>query len=162
MVIGSLKPVVLLPAALFTGLNVEQLDAIVAHELVHVRRHDYLVNLLQNVVETFFYHPAVAWASNRIRIEREHCCDDGALIVSGGLQDYAHALAALAELRHNPALGVAATGGSVAERIRRLAAASASDERLTTSTPLPMLLLLLTALGAPCHDNRCHPGSTEK
>jgi beta-lactamase regulating signal transducer with metallopeptidase domain len=149
MVIGWLKPAVILPAGLITGLSPEQLEAILAHELIHIRRHDYLVNLLQNVVETLlFYHPAVAWVSKRIRVEREHCCDDAALLVSGGVLDYARALAALAELRRSPALGVAATGGSVVERIRRLSAASASDARRTTSTPLPTLLLLLTVLGA--------------
>ncbi len=79
MVIGWLKPVVLIPAGLVTGLTSAQLEAILAHELTHIRRHDYLINLVQNVLETvFFYHPAVAWVSSRIRIEREHCCDDAA------------------------------------------------------------------------------------
>jgi len=148
MVIGSLKPVVLLPAALLTGLNAEQLEAILAHELVHIRRHDYLLNLLQNVVETvFFYHPAVAWVSGRIRIEREHCCDDAALLVCGGVLNYARALAALAQLRQSPALGIAATGGSVVERIRRLAGAS-TDAPGKAPTPLATLFLLLAALSA--------------
>jgi beta-lactamase regulating signal transducer with metallopeptidase domain len=148
MVIGALEPLVLLPAALFTGLSTEQVEAIIAHELVHIRRHDYLVNLLQNVVETlFFYHPAVAWVSGRIRVEREHCCDDAALVACGGVLDYARALAALAELRRVPALGVAATGGSVADRIRRLGGASADPSR-KAPTPLATLLLLLAALGS--------------
>jgi len=70
-VIGFLKPVVLLPASALGGLAPHQLEAILAHELAHIRRHDYLVNLLQTLVETvLFYHPAVWWLSRRIRIER--------------------------------------------------------------------------------------------
>ena len=76
-VIGSLRPVVLLPVSALAGMSPSQLDAILAHELAHIRRHDYLVNLLQTLVETLlFYHPAVWWLSRRIRIERENCCDD--------------------------------------------------------------------------------------
>ena len=122
MVIGWLKPVVLVPAGLLTGLSTEQLEALLAHELAHIRRHDYLVNLLQNAVETLlFYHPAVWWVSGQIRKEREHCCDDLAAACGGALE-YARALTALAELRQSsPALGLAANGGSLLARIRRLA-----------------------------------------
>ncbi len=148
MVIGWLKPVVLVPAGLVAGLSAAQLEAILAHELIHIRRHDYLVNLVQNVVETvFFYHPAVAWVSNRIRVEREHCCDDAASLACGGTLDYARALAALAELPQRPVLGVAATGGSLVERIRRLAEAAIVPSRRRTSTAVPILFLLLAALG---------------
>ena len=72
-VVGWLRPVILLPASALAGLSPAQLEAVIAHELAHVRRHDYLVNLLQTVVETLFYHPAVWWLSHRIRIERENC-----------------------------------------------------------------------------------------
>ena len=83
-VIGWLKPVVLLPASALAGLAPQQLEAILAHELAHIRRHDYLVNLLQTLVETLlFYHPAVWWLSRRIRIERENCCDDLAVSLCG-------------------------------------------------------------------------------
>ncbi len=80
VMVGWLKPVVLLPAAAMSGLTIQQIEALLAHELAHVRRHDYLVNLLQSVVETLlFYHPAVWWMSRQVRAEREHCCDDLAL-----------------------------------------------------------------------------------
>src|SRR2546422_656218 len=83
-VIGWLRPVILLPASALTGLTPLQLDALVAHELAHVRRYDYLVNLIQSVIETLlFYHPAVWWASQQVREEREHCCDDLAVVVCG-------------------------------------------------------------------------------
>src|SRR5438034_11106483 len=76
-VLGWVRPVILLPASALTGLTPLQLDALLAHELAHVRRYDYLVNLIQSVIETLlFYHPAVWWISGRMRQEREHCCDD--------------------------------------------------------------------------------------
>ena len=83
-VVGWLRPVILLPAATLSGLTPEQLEAMLAHELAHIRRHDYLVNWLQMLVETLlFYHPAVWWISRRIRHERELCCDDLAVSACG-------------------------------------------------------------------------------
>ncbi len=122
VVIGWLKPVVLLPASLLAGMPAAQLEAVLAHELAHVRRHDYLVNLLQTLLETlFFYHPAVWWVSAQLRQEREHCCDDIAASLHGDTLGYARALTALEELRALPAVGVSAAGGSLLQRIRRLA-----------------------------------------
>lgn len=121
-VIGWLRPVVLMPAALTTGLTIPQLEAILAHELAHIRRHDYLVNLLQALVETLlFYHPAVWWISRQARQEREHCCDDVAVRACGDRKLYAGALMALEEHRAL-ALLPAATGGDLLARIRRIAA----------------------------------------
>ena len=122
VVIGWLRPVVLLPVAAMAGLTPEQVHAILAHELAHVRRHDAAANLLQAVAETLlFYHPAVWWVSSRIRTEREHCCDDVALEVSGDALGYASALAELESRRAGePALVLAATGGSLVERVRRV------------------------------------------
>src|SRR5207245_11316893 len=77
--IGWLRPVVLLPASTLAGLSPAQLEALLAHELAHVRRLDYLVNLGQTTAETLlFYHPAVWWVSHRMPVERAHCCDDAA------------------------------------------------------------------------------------
>ena len=121
-VIGWLRPVVLMPASALAGLSPEQLQAILAHELAHIRRHDYLVNLLQTLVETLlFYHPAVWWLSRRIRAEREHCCDDLAVSLCGDPYTYARALADLEGLRApSVPLALAATGGSLLGRVRRL------------------------------------------
>jgi beta-lactamase regulating signal transducer with metallopeptidase domain len=121
-VIGWLKPMVLLPASAFVGLTPAQLELILAHELAHVRRHDYLVNLMQTAVETLlFYHPAVWWVSRRMRIERENCCDDLAVAAGGDAVSYARALAHLETLRAPlPAAAMAATGGSLLQRISRL------------------------------------------
>jgi beta-lactamase regulating signal transducer with metallopeptidase domain len=125
MVVGWLRPVVLVPASALTGLPPSQLAAILAHELAHVRRHDYLVNLLQAAVETLlFYHPAVWWASAQARRERENCCDDLAVLVCGDRLGYARALANLEGLRApSSPLVLAASGGSLVERIRRLVGA---------------------------------------
>ena len=121
-VIGWLRPVILLPASALTGLTAQQLEAILAHELAHIRRYDYLVNLLQTAVETLlFYHPAVWWVSKQVRLEREHCCDDLAVAVQGNALAYARALAELETLRDSgPQLALAANGGSLLSRIERL------------------------------------------
>jgi beta-lactamase regulating signal transducer with metallopeptidase domain len=122
IVVGWLQPVVLIPASVVTGLPPHQLAAVLAHELAHVRRHDYLVNLLQTAVETLlFYHPAVWWVSAQVRRERENCCDDLAVAVCGDRLSYARALANLEGLRAPASpLVLAASGGSLVERIRRL------------------------------------------
>ena len=125
-VIGWLRPVLLVPASALTGLDPRQLEMLLAHELAHVRRHDYLVNILQMLVETMlFYHPATWWVSRRMRAEREHCCDDVAIDLCGGdARLYARTLLELEELRAEPVLAVAASGGVLAARVRRLLAPS--------------------------------------
>lgn len=121
-VIGWLSPVVLIPVTLLNGLTIAQLEAILAHELAHIRRHDYLINLIQVVIETLlFYHPAAWWISRQVRETREHCCDDLAVQVAGNPADYARALLALEESRVL-ALLPAATGGDLLSRVRRLVA----------------------------------------
>ncbi len=121
-VIGWLRPVILLPAATLMGLTTLQLEAILAHEIGHIKRYDYLVNMLQMVVETLlFYHPAVWWTSKRIRIERELCCDDLAVRFSGNALRYARALTTLEKLRMRaPSIVMASTGGPLLYRIQRL------------------------------------------
>lgn len=128
-VIGWMKPVILLPIVALSGLSPMQIDAILAHELAHVRRHDFLVNLLQTFAETIlFYHPAVWWVSARIRAEREHCCDVVALSVCGDAVSYAEALIELESWRTaHSRLAVAATGGRLLTRVRRLLGAPADD-----------------------------------
>ena len=84
------RPIVLLPISLFTHLSDEQIEVILLHELAHIKRQDYLVNLLQSCMEVlFFYHPLIWWISKQVRLEREHCCDDRGM-----------------NLRHNPMLYV--------------------------------------------------------
>ena len=84
-VTGWLRPTVLIPAKGWSRLAVQQLEALLAHEIAHIRRHDYLVNICQVCIETvLFFHPAVWWVSKRIRTERENCCDDMAVTLCGG------------------------------------------------------------------------------
>ncbi len=125
--LGWLRPMILLPVSAVTGLPPRQLEAVLAHELAHIRRYDYLVNFVQSVIEVLlFYHPAVWWLSGRVRVEREQCCDDLAVGASGDALSLARALARLEELRARPAaLAVAAGGGTLLPRIRRLLAAPA-------------------------------------
>jgi len=152
MVVGWLRPVILMPAAALTGLPLEQVQALLAHELAHIFRHDYLVNILQNVAEALlFYHPAVWWVSGQIRTERELCCDDLAVAACGDALTYAYALADLDSGRRsrlNAAL--AADGGSLLQRLRRLAGES---EALSHNLPGPgtawaLSLLWLAGIGA--------------
>jgi len=130
-VIGWLRPVVLLPSSALAGLAPQQLEAILAHEIAHIRRHDYVVNLLQTLVETLlFYHPAVWWLSHRIRVERENCCDDLAVDLCGDPYAYARALADLEQMRGAEGrLVLAATGGSLVHRVRRVLGASSHAGR---------------------------------
>jgi len=127
VVVGWLRPVVLWPLAALTGMPPDQIDAILAHELAHVRRHDVFVNLLQSCIETlFFHHPAAWWISAQVRAEREHCADDLAIRVldagrGGAAISYARALVALEERRrHRATLAVAADGGSLVDRVGRI------------------------------------------
>ena len=126
--IGWLKPVVLLPVTAITGLDAEQLKAIFAHELAHILRHDFALNVLQRSAEALlFYHPAVWWLSRRIRTEREHCCDDVALQLCGDRLVYAQALVRLEQARATPSnLAVAAAGSSLPQRVRRVLGGEAS------------------------------------
>jgi beta-lactamase regulating signal transducer with metallopeptidase domain len=120
--LGCLRAVILLPAGCLTGLTPAQLEVVLLHELIHIRRYDYWANLLQMLVETLlFYHPAVWWVSRRMRQEREHCCDDLAVELSGDRTGYVRALASLESLRGVSAeMGIAASGGSLLARARRL------------------------------------------
>ncbi|NQY36898.1 MAG: M56 family metallopeptidase [Alteromonadaceae bacterium] len=130
MAIGWLKPVVLIPASMITGLTPTQLDMLILHELAHIRRHDYLMNFLQTLIEILlFFHPAVQWVSNQMRNEREYCSDDIAVQNCGDPLAYAHTLADTAALcrkhqkQHNhsiPNMAMAASGGDLKQRVLRL------------------------------------------
>jgi TonB family protein len=145
-VIGWLRPIILLPASALAGLSPVELEAILAHELAHVRRGDYFVNVIQCVVEVLlFYHPAVWWVSGQIRREREHCCDDIAASLSPDRVTYARALASLEELRGEaPRLAMAASGSDLLNRIRRLVEpGSASGPRWSGGFMMGVVLTVL-------------------
>ena len=144
MLIGWIKPVILLPLSMLSGFSTHQIELIIAHELGHVRRWDYLANLVQVVIEVLlFYHPVVHWISRDVRNARENCCDDLVLsLAQGNPIAYARALANLEELRHDldvvaPALG--ANGGVLLARIRRIVGVEGRDP-LPRNNAWPILL----------------------
>ncbi len=168
-VIGWFRPVVLLPAAAILHLTPEQLEAILAHELAHLRRYDDVLNIAQAVMETLlFYHPVVWWISGRIRHERELCCDDLAVRASGNALCYARALASLERLRiGHSGLALAALGNSESSleyRIHRIVEASTSEAR---PSALPGIMALALAAGCmavysvPVHGSAPPPPQVE-
>ncbi len=101
IVIGHLKPMILFPIGAINRLNTSEVEAILAHELAHVMRHDYFFNILQSVIEALFYfHPAVWWLSSQIRTERENCCDDIAISLCGNAVTYAKSLVSVQEMAY--------------------------------------------------------------
>jgi beta-lactamase regulating signal transducer with metallopeptidase domain len=156
--IGWLRPAVLLPVTALTGLSEGQLCAVLSHELAHIRRHDFLVNLVQCGVESIlFYHPAVWWISARIRTEREHCCDDLAVQVSGDSSIYAEALMELERFRvpdTDPA--VAATGGNLTRRIHRLLGYKIVNSDLQSAIAALSFVVIWVVVGAWQSDRSLH------
>jgi beta-lactamase regulating signal transducer with metallopeptidase domain len=142
-VIGWIRPVILIPAGALISLSAQELEAVLAHELAHIRRFDYVANLLQSVIEALmFYHPAMWWVAKRIRAERENCCDDLAIAACGDRVTYARALTALEELRSGyPQFAMAATGGPLLSRVRRMLGKDDPQRR-----SLPVWMALATVL----------------
>ena len=150
MVIGHLRPVIMVPVSMLTGLTPNQVEAILAHELAHIKRHDFLINLLISWIEiVFFFHPAYWWLSAIIKDEREHCCDDEAVAYSGNALAYAKALTALEEQRlHQLQLGVSLQGrpNHLLTRIKRIIAPQQYQPNLNARV-LTSLVLTLEYLG---------------
>lgn len=166
VLIGYLRPVILLPLGCLTGLSAAQVECILLHELAHVVRHDYVVNLLQSLVEgLLFYHPAVWWVSRVVRAERENCCDDRVVELMGNARAYAATLAVLEQRRVlAPEAALAATGGNLMQRIRRLTMESRGSQASVAPAFSAALLLVifaaaLTALPAKLPIGR-HPRVT--
>lgn len=123
--IGYFKPVVLIPLGALNGVPAMQMEAILVHELAHIRRRDYLVNMIQSLLEVvFFYHPVVWWLSGNIRIERENICDDIAITQTGNTMEFAKALTNIQEINlGSPALAAGLSGKNknrLLNRIRRI------------------------------------------
>ena len=149
-VVGWLRPVILLPIAAVTNLSPAQVEAVLAHELAHVRRHDYIVNVVQALAETLlFYHPAVWWVSRRIRTEREHCCDDVAVAICDDRVTYATALAELEAGRaRGISLALAASRGPLLGRVRRVLNVPIEHDPHALGWACSLGVTLLVVLGA--------------
>jgi bla regulator protein blaR1 len=145
MVAGWLKPVILIPIGAVNNLTAEQVEAILAHELAHIYRHDYLLNLLQSVIEFLFYfNPAVWWISANIRTERENCCDDLAIGLCGNPLTYARALVSLQEMRQvAPAFAMpfSQNKNQLLNRINRILQPSPSKSNAMEKLSATLLLL---------------------
>jgi bla regulator protein blaR1 len=147
MLVGVLRPTILLPASLVARMPVDQLELILVHELAHLRRLDPLFNLLQTALDTLlFYHPGVHWISRKVREDRELCCDEIVVASGGDRLRYARALLALAEQRtlllaHTPAL--AASGGALMERVERIVEVPAAPRSHTRALVVMALLGVL-------------------
>lgn len=187
VVVGALRPMILLPAAMIGGLADAQLAAIVTHELAHIRRHDHLLIVVQRLIEAaLFFHPATWYLSRRVHHERESCCDDLVLAAGGDRFIYATSLMRVAELRmaqganpgerrwwHRQVAGLAADGRTPSRlryRIARLL--GATDEpavRLTRSGSMGGLALVLLAGGlfvlalfSEASEQRTAPGASSE
>jgi uncharacterized protein (TIGR03435 family) len=158
-VVGWLRPVVLVPVGAMGGLPAEYLEALLLHELAHIRRHDYLVNMLQSVAEALlFYHPAIWWVSGHIRAERELCCDDVAVSASGNALTYARALAHLESCRPSHlSAALAANGGSLADRIARLLGQSRPAVRTGLGPVVVTIAVLLATAIYGLFGQSAHP-----
>ncbi len=151
LVVGHLKPMILFPIGAINRLNTNEVEAILAHELAHVMRHDYLFNILQNVIEALFYfHPAVWWMSSQIRTERENCCDDIAIELCGNSLTYAKSLVSVQEMAYfSPHLAMAFAGNNRKKqlllRIQRVLNQPKSKINIMEKFATTVILLFLVA-----------------
>lgn len=164
IVLGHFRPVILMPLGLLAGLPPAQIEAIFLHELAHIRRHDFLVNLLQRLNEgLLFYHPAVWWISGVMRRERELCCDDAVVSIHSDKQEYARALAAL---EHHRAAAreaaLAATGGNLMNRIRRLLSPQAPSSNAWAPLLASAILVAAVAISAAAWQSQSQPQPASK
>ncbi len=169
VVAGWLRPVILFPVGLLAAMPVGQVEAILLHELAHIRRHDYLANLVQTLAEgLLFHHPAVWWISAVIRNERENCCDDMVVAARGERLEYATALAALEQSRWALSNAPAANGGQLMQRISRLLAPGKTTRAFLSPVPtaLPAAILALaaaiTVVAWPTPQQPAQPAATAK
>jgi len=148
MVLGHFKPLILVPLGLINGLSTEEVNAILSHEIAHIKRRDYLVNILQSATEIlFFFNPAVLWVSNRIRTEREHCCDDLAVSNVKTKKDYIKALVSCHEFAAvTPNYVMAINGGKnqLVHRVQRLI--SSRNHSLNKLEKVIIGLVLISAI----------------
>ena len=175
-VVGILRPMILLPASLATGLTADQVELLLAHELAHIRRYDHLINLLQRLIEAaLFFHPAIWFVSRRIRIERELCCDDMVIATGARSIHYADSLVRMAELGRPStcvdrlataaALGAADRTSRLHDRVIRLIEGPSHQQtRLTRGVGLLVGIMvavtLTTAVGWEASRSDQPPGDT--
>jgi beta-lactamase regulating signal transducer with metallopeptidase domain len=163
---GFFKPIVLVPAWFFTGMDADQCEAVILHELAHIRRHDFLTNILQILIKTvFFYHPAVQYISKGIDADREHSCDDIAVTMTNNPESLARALGTirLKAARCGGVFALAADGpeAPLMHRLKRLMGAPTQKAQtgavrgFASTSMLALATALLLTLGAT--QSQAHP-----
>lgn len=153
IVIGYFKPVILLPVTVLTGMPSDQIETILIHELAHISRRDYLVNILQSIMEIlYFFHPAIWWISRIICVEREHCCDDIVVQLSRNSLNYVKALVDIETAGMTPvrsAVALISKKNILLNRIKRITQQPMSSAKFSTgflSTLLIMATIITVAL----------------
>jgi beta-lactamase regulating signal transducer with metallopeptidase domain len=161
VVIGWFRPIVLIPISAISGLLPHQLDTLIMHELAHIRRFDALTNIMLIMAETvLFYHPAIWWVCRRVRIEREHCCDDFAVSMCGDATLYVEALTSLKISKAMPVLVLAAGNSRLKERVARLLDVPSNSRKISPSAMIGLLFICAVAASATMARNS-KDGSTE-
>lgn len=151
MTYGIIKPVILIPSALLFQMSPRQLEAIIAHELAHIKRYDYLLNLIQSILEMFFFfHPVFWWINHEIKKQREMACDEMAVAIGANPKDLAYGLANVINLAQNKApemaMAVVKKPNPTLDRIKKIMGVSPSPTQPTTLTTITMMITLI--LGA--------------
>ena len=168
MVIGYLKPVILFPLGAVNQLTQQEVEAVLAHELAHIYRNDYLLNIIQSFIEIiFYYHPAVWWISANIRTERENCCDDIAVKICGSSITYVKALVTLEEIQPTPNLAMSFSSGSknqLLNRVKRILNQPQNKfnimEKFTATCFLLVALFLFSFSPTKSEDHQANEDST--
>jgi beta-lactamase regulating signal transducer with metallopeptidase domain len=164
MVVGVLKPVVLVPVGMLTHISPEQVESILIHELAHIRRQDYLFNLLQHLVDTlFFFNPALVWVSSLIRGERENCCDDIAINETRSRRQLINALVSFHEYTQTTkgfALQFAGKENQVVKRVKRIVYKKNHSLNAGERIVLMSSILVLSAAFVTTRSNRPEPSPT--
>lgn len=152
MVIGYIKPVVLFPLGMINSLTTDEVNAILAHELAHIKRHDYLINLFQMILEVvFYYNPGIWYISSKVRMERENCCDDMAVSYTKNQITYARTLVKLQEMKMKniePAMAFAGGKNSFSKRVLRLLNNGKTSPAYKDKVLVALLLFVSLFLGA--------------
>lgn len=165
MVIGHLKPVIFFPMGAINRLSAQEVEAILAHELAHIMRNDYIINLLVSCIESLYYfHPAMWWLTAQIRAEREHCCDDLAIRATGQPIQYAQSLVAVQEMTMMaPRLAMQFAGKEKKSRfflrVNRLIrpnSVSMSIREKSMAAIVTAFMVLVVAMAAKPVDNAAH------
>ncbi len=147
--IGNLKPIILLPLGIISGLPQDQIEAIISHELAHIKRYDFLINLIQIFIEMiFFYHPLVWWLSALIKTERENCCDDIAIETCGDAVSYSKALYNIQQIRKNEEGLALAAIGKKNQLYRRIIRMNTKNKNTGYGVRFAAFAVLLIAMAA--------------